>query len=56
MRWEGVDQTCLAQNGEQWWAVVYTVMNIRILYTAGDFLSGWATIDFSTRTLLHGVS
>jgi len=27
--WEGVDWMHLAQNGDQWQAVVYTIMNLR---------------------------
>jgi hypothetical protein len=29
--WEGVDWILLAQDRDQWWAVVNTVMNLRIL-------------------------
>jgi hypothetical protein len=28
--WEGVDWVHLAQDRDQWWAVVYTVMNLRV--------------------------
>jgi hypothetical protein len=30
MWWEGEDWIHLAQDRDQWWAVVYTVMNFRV--------------------------
>jgi hypothetical protein len=53
---EGVDWIHLAQNRNQWQAVVNMVMNLPVLEKAGDFLTGWMTISFSGRILLHGVS
>jgi hypothetical protein len=38
-RWEGVDRIHLAQDREQWWALVNTVMNLRVPYDAGNFLT-----------------
>jgi hypothetical protein len=51
--WDVLDWMHLAQNSDQWRAFVNTVMNLRTLQKAGNFLSD--TI-FSRRTLLHGVS
>jgi hypothetical protein len=52
IEWEGVDWIHLAQDRDQWWAPVNTVMNFRVPLKAGNFL----TVRFSRRTLLHGVS
>jgi hypothetical protein len=53
MGWYGLD---LAQDKDQWRALVYMVMNHRIPYNVAKFLSSWATGGFSRRTKLHGVS
>jgi len=37
--WEGVDWIHLAQDRDQRWALVNTVMNIRVLSKAGNILS-----------------
>jgi len=50
-----VDWIQLAQNGNQLWAVVKTVMNLQIPHKAGNFLTRRITISFSRKTLLHGV-
>jgi hypothetical protein len=47
----GVDWIDLAWDMDRWRAVVNTMMNIRVPYNAGNFLS-----SFSGRTLLHGVN
>jgi hypothetical protein len=47
---EVVDWIHLAQVRDLWRAVVNTVMK-----KAGNFLTSWVTVSFSTRTLLHGV-
>jgi len=39
MGWEGVDWTHLAQDGDQWWAVVDTTMNLQAPLNAWDFLT-----------------
>jgi hypothetical protein len=49
--WEIVDWMHLAQNRDQWRAYV----NLRVPYMAGNLLTRWVTINFSGRTLLHGV-
>jgi hypothetical protein len=52
---EGVDWIQLARDKDRWRALVNTMMNLRLPYKAGNFLSSWATIRLSRRTLLHGV-
>jgi hypothetical protein len=49
-----MDWIDLAQNRDQWRALVNTIMNLRVPYTAGNFLS-ICTIDggFSRRVQLH---
>jgi hypothetical protein len=47
--WDGIDWIDLPQNRDQWRAFVNTVMNIRILYNAGKFLSGCTFGSFSGR-------
>jgi hypothetical protein len=38
-----------------WWAVVNAVMNLRVPWNAGNFLTSWGPVSFSGRTLVHGV-
>jgi hypothetical protein len=52
----GMDWIDLAQNRDQWRALVNTVMNLRVPYNVGKFLSGCPTGSFSRRAQLHGVS
>jgi hypothetical protein len=52
----GVDWIGLAQDRDRWRAVVYMVMNIRLPWNSGNFLSSLGRFSFSGRTLLHGVS
>jgi hypothetical protein len=52
---EGVDWIHLAQVGDQSRAFVNTVMSLRILQNAGNFLNRWTTISFSRHFLLCGV-
>jgi hypothetical protein len=56
MGWDGVEWMHLAQNRDQWRALVNTEMNLRVPWKAGNFLTRIATVSFSRRTLLHGVS
>jgi hypothetical protein len=54
--WEGVDWINLAQDRDRWRALMYTVMNLRVSWNAGNFLSSLGHFGFSGRILLHGVS
>jgi hypothetical protein len=54
IEWGDRDWIHLAQDNNQCRALVNTVMNLRVPYNFGKFLSSGATGDFS-RTRLHGV-
>jgi hypothetical protein len=49
-----MDWIHLAQDRDQWKSPVNMVMNLRVLWNVGKFLSGWATGGFSRRAQLHG--
>jgi hypothetical protein len=48
-----MDWNDLAQNRDQWRALLITVMNLRVPWNAGKFLSGCTTGSFSRRAQLH---
>jgi hypothetical protein len=52
-----VDCIYVDQDRNQWRLVMNTVMNLRVPWGGGgDFLTSWATVSFSRRTPLHGIS
>jgi hypothetical protein len=56
-KWDGdVNWIELAQDGERWPALVNAVMNLRVPYIVGNFWTSCKPVNFSRRTLLHGVS
>jgi hypothetical protein len=52
---EGVEQILLAQNRDEWRALVETVMKLRAPLNTGNFLNDRTTISYS-RTQLHGAN
>jgi hypothetical protein len=56
MRWYGLDWIDLAQDRDQWRVLMNTVMNLRVPYNAGKFLSSCTTGGFSRMVQLHEVS
>jgi hypothetical protein len=51
--WDGVGWIDLAQDRDQWRALLNTVMNIRVPKNAGKFLSCCASGNFSRRAQLR---
>jgi hypothetical protein len=51
-----MDWTDVAQDRDQWRALVNTVMNLWVPKNVGEFLSGCATGGFSRRAQLHVVT
>jgi hypothetical protein len=54
--WDSMDWIDPAQDRDQWRARVGRVMNLRVPYNVGKFLSTCMTGSFSRRPQLHGVS
>jgi hypothetical protein len=44
----------VALDREQWRTLMNTLMNIWVTEKAKNFLTGWATVSFAGKTLLHG--
>ena len=51
-----MDWIALAQDRDRWWMLVSAVMNLRVPWNAGNFLTSCKPVSFSRRTLHHGVS
>jgi uncharacterized protein YjcR len=51
--WDGMDWIDVAQDRDQWRALVNTVMNLRVPFNVGNFLSGCTIDSFSRRAQLH---
>jgi hypothetical protein len=51
--WDGMVWIDLAQNRDQWRALMNTVMNLPVPQNAGKFLSGCTICGISRRTQLH---
>jgi hypothetical protein len=56
IRWVGMDWIDMAQDRDQWMALVNTIMNRRFPKNVGNFLSSCTPSVFSRRSQLHGVT
>jgi hypothetical protein len=56
IRWEIVEWIHLIQDGNKWQAVVNTVMNLRVPYKVGNFLTSWdILLTKKFRTFYHSI-
>jgi hypothetical protein len=51
--WDGMDWIDLAQDRDQWRALVNTIMNLRVSKNARKFMSSCTIGGFSRRAQLH---
>jgi hypothetical protein len=51
--WDSMDWIDLAQNRDQWRALLSMVMNLWVPQNAGKFLSSCTIVSFSRRAQLH---
>ena len=52
----GMDWIELGQGRDGWLLLVNVVMNLWVPLNTENFVTGWKTVGFSRRTLLHGIS
>jgi len=52
----GVNWFEMAQDRDRWRALVNTVMNRRVPYNAGNFLTSCKPVSFSRSTLFHALT
>jgi hypothetical protein len=51
--WDGMDWVDLAQDRDQWMALVNTIMNLRVPKNVGNFLSSCTIGSLSRRAQIH---
>jgi hypothetical protein len=54
--WRVVDWIVVAEGRDRWQALVNAIMNLRVLWYARNFLTGWGPVSFTIRTVLLEVS
>jgi hypothetical protein len=52
----GMDWIELAQDRDRWWALVNAVMKPPVPYNEGNVWTSCGSVDFSRRTVFHGVN